>query len=324
MARRRKKPALQIFSLSFMDVICCGFGAVILLFVMNDTVKQQEVVEETKDRSSEYEEIQDERSILRAQTLATQMEFGALEESLNAEEERLAAAQQEIIALATQISSKKDLKQIVKEKQDALKLALQKRDNLRNIPPPWRTDLVGGIPADSEYIIFIIDTSGSMDSLAKLVADKLIETLSVYPALKGIQLMNADGEYLFPSTARGWVPGDLNGRRKIAKGYVGWRNNSSSTPVKGILAGLRDYGRSGKQISMYIIGDDFHGSADDLISAADQYNPVLPNGDRAVRIHAMGIPSHFRGFGGGSKKFAHAMNALTYRNGGAFVGISVP
>jgi len=306
-----------------MDIICCGFGAVILLFVMNDTVKKLVVVEETKDRSSEYKEIQDERSILRAQVLATQLEFGALEERLNAEKEILAAAQQEIKALATQISSKKDLKEIVKEKEEALKIALQKRDSLRNIPPPWRTDLVGGIPADSEYIIFIIDTSGSMDSQAKLVADKLIETLSVYPAVKGIQLMNADGVYLFPETAKQWVPGDLNGRRRIAKGYVAWRNNSSSTPVKGIFTALRDYGQSGKQISLYVIGDDFTGNTDKLIATADQYNPVLPNGDRAIRIPGMGIPTGtINGFG--AAKFARAMTALANRNGGAFVGISAP
>ena len=29
-----------------------------------------------------------------------------------------------------------------------------------------QNDLVGGIPADSEYIIFVIDTSGSMQSRA--------------------------------------------------------------------------------------------------------------------------------------------------------------
>jgi hypothetical protein len=321
MARRRKKPSLNIFSLSFMDVISCGFGAVILLFVMNDTVKQQVVVDETKDRSAEYQEIQDERSILRARTLATQMEFGALKESLNAEEERLAAAQQQIEALATQITPDRDLDQIVKEKEDTLKLALQKRDTLRNIPPPWRTDLVGGIPADSEYIIFIIDTSGSMDGRAKLVADKLIETLSVYPAVKGIQLMNADGVYMLPETARRWESGDLNGRRRIASEYVKWRNNSSSTPVRGITTALRDYGRSGKQISLYILGDDYTGNTDQLIATADQYNPVLPNGDRAIRIHAIGIPTGTI-HGSGAAKFAKAMSALTYRNGGAFVGIT--
>ncbi|MEM6393299.1 MAG: hypothetical protein AAF797_11045 [Planctomycetota bacterium] len=322
MARRRKKAALNIFSLSFMDIICCGFGAVILLFVMNDTVKKQEIVEETKDRSSEYKEIQDERSILRAQVMATQMEFGALKESLNAEEERLAAAQEQIKALATQITPDETLDQIVKKQEEALKLALQKRDALRNTPPAWRTDLVGGIPADSEYIIFIIDTSGSMRAYAKLVADKLIETLSVYPAVKGIQLMNADGVYLFPATARSWVPGDINGRRRIAQGYVDWRNSSSSTPVKGIVRALTDYGRSGKQISIYIIGDDFSGNADGLLREADRQNPIQPNGDRLVRIHAMGIPANLGGRG--AEKFAMAMTALASRHGGAFVGIAKP
>jgi len=319
MPRRRKKPSLSIFSLSFLDVISCGFGAVILLFVMNDTVKKQEVVEDTRNRSAEYEQIQDTRAVLRARTLAYQVELGALEESLNAQEERLAAAREEIEALATQITPDKELDEILKEKENTLRLALQRRDTLRNTPPPWRTDLVGGIPADSEYVIFIVDTSGSMDTRARYVADKLKETLSVYPSVKGLQLMNADGVYLDPGSARQWLPGDLQGRRQLLTDYINWNNNSSSTPVRGILTALRDYGRSGRQVSIYILGDDFRGSIDELVETADQFNPVLPNGDRAVRIHAIGFGTRLAG---GGALFAKAMRALTSRHGGAFVGLA--
>ena len=59
---------------------------------------------------------------------------------------------------------------------------------------------IGGIPVDSEYVIFIIDTSGSMHSYAwPLVLQKVTETLDVYPRLKGIQVMNDMGTTCFPS-----------------------------------------------------------------------------------------------------------------------------
>ena len=34
MKRRERRP-FEVFSLSFLDCICCGFGAIILLFVLN-------------------------------------------------------------------------------------------------------------------------------------------------------------------------------------------------------------------------------------------------------------------------------------------------
>ncbi|GIT37010.1 MAG: hypothetical protein Ct9H300mP6_08780 [Gammaproteobacteria bacterium] len=50
---------------------------------------------------------------------------------------------------------------------------------------PIDDSTVGGIPVDSEYIIFVIDTSGSMyQGPWNLVIQKITETLSVYPELK--------------------------------------------------------------------------------------------------------------------------------------------
>ena len=52
---------------------------------------------------------------------------------------------------------------------------------------PLDDGTVGGIPVDSEYIIFVIDTSGSMfQGPWNLVIEKVSETLAVYPEIKGI------------------------------------------------------------------------------------------------------------------------------------------
>ena len=42
MIRRRQA---QVFSLSFLDCICCGFGAIILIFVLNIGSRQREKLE---------------------------------------------------------------------------------------------------------------------------------------------------------------------------------------------------------------------------------------------------------------------------------------
>ena len=66
----------------------------------------------------------------------------------------------------------------------------------RRTAPPER--LVGGVPVDSEYVVFIIDTSGSMQSLAwTLMRRKVEETLRIYPRVKGIQVMSDQGQFMF-------------------------------------------------------------------------------------------------------------------------------
>jgi hypothetical protein len=60
--------------------------------------------------------------------------------------------------------------------------------------------LVGGIPVDSEYVVFIIDTSGSMQRFAwTLLLRKMSQTLDAYPKVKGMQVMNDEGVYTWPS-----------------------------------------------------------------------------------------------------------------------------
>ena len=39
-----KRREVQVFSLSFMDVICCGFGAVLLIFILT-TGRQSHISE---------------------------------------------------------------------------------------------------------------------------------------------------------------------------------------------------------------------------------------------------------------------------------------
>ena len=78
-----------------------------------------------------------------------------------------------------------------------------------------KNNLIGGIPVDSEYIIFVIDTSGSMFSYAwERMIEEIQATLSIYPEVKGIQVMNDMGKYMFSRYRGQWIP-DTPGRRKV-------------------------------------------------------------------------------------------------------------
>ena len=88
---------------------------------------------------------------------------------------------------------------------------------------PLDDSTVGGIPVDSEYIIFVIDTSGSMRNGAwNTVIEKVSETLQVYPEIKGIQVLSDNGEYMFSSYSGKWIPDSREIRKNVTQTLRFW------------------------------------------------------------------------------------------------------
>lgn len=193
---------------------------------------------------------------------------------------------------------------------------------------PIRADnTVGGIPVDSEYIIFIIDTSGSMFRFAwDLTKQKITEVLDAYPEIKGIQVMNDMGEFMFSQYAGEWIPDTPVRREAILTRMRRWQPFSNSSPVEGINAAIRTYYSKNKKISLYVLGDEFTGpSITNVIREVDRINRADNQGNRRVRIHGIGFPVQFDprnpDFSTGVR-FATLMRELCRRNDGTFIGLS--
>ncbi len=187
--------------------------------------------------------------------------------------------------------------------------------------------LIGGIPVDSEYIIFIIDTSGSMYNYAwPRLLDEIIATLNIYPEVKGVQIMNDMGKYMFSSYQRKWIPDTKARRAAIIKRLRTWNPFSNSSPVEGVQKAIRTFFSQEKKISLYVMGDEFSGrSIQQVLKTIAVINKVNETNERMVRIHAVGFPVQFMRPGHLQKtgiRFATLMRELTYRNGGTFVGLN--
>ena len=184
--------------------------------------------------------------------------------------------------------------------------------------------LVGGIAVDSEYIIFVIDTSGSMQSAAwNQVVRKVDETLSIYPRVKGIQVMNDMGDYMFPQYRGTWLEDGAGVRNRIIQTLSGWAPFSNSSPVEGIREAIDTYYDPSKNISIYVFGDDYTGdSVEEVVDAVDQINITDEMGRRRVRIHAVGFPVYLDQPNARIYRFAALMRELAYRNDGTFVGLT--
>ena len=329
MKKRRKD--IQIFSLSFLDCICCGFGAIILLFVLSKFAEPLIIEEVKEDLQSKVIRLEEELVEIRGETVVLNRDLAAQKEQLSKEKIRLARLQGDLSKIKGHLRRQKTLlryKILLKANwPSAMQELTEEMRRLLKTQPRKMDRSIGGIPVDSEYIIFIIDTSGSMQRNAwSLVQKKLRETLDVYPKVKGIQIMNDMGEYMFSQYRGKWIPDTPARRRAIISRLSTWQAFSNSSPVEGITAAIRTFYSTDKKISLYVFGDEFSGhQIQPVIDTVDRINKRTKDGSRRVRIHAVGFPvvmAKTNVGGNTGERFATLMRVLCRKNGGTFVGLN--
>ncbi len=325
----RRRRNIEAFSLSFLDCICCGFGAIILLLVLSK-IYEPVIIEKTQDDlRSLIALLQQELFDIRGETTVINRDLESVRVQSSTSQLRLASLQGELDTVQGQYRlSQRESEDLADE--GSLSVAKQRLTaEMIRLQPYYRAaddDAVAGIPVDSEYVIFIVDTSGSMQQFNwGRAIDKISETLDVYPQVKGMQILNDNGKYMFQQYAGKWIP-DTPGRREaIVNTMRTWRPFSDSNPVDGIIYAINTYWAPDRKISIYVFGDEFTGrSVETVIRQIDLANRVGADGKRMVRIHAVGFP--LLGLGGGippsARQFAQLMRVLCDRNGGTFVGLN--
>ena len=325
----RLRREVQEIGLSFLDVICCGFGAIILLLMITKVSLPTVLEESIEDLISQVafkrdalEQITGEVAIL---------ERAKVDSELNLEEllERLTELKEELDEITSRYEALRIQTEDTTSQYSDLLLAKQtltdEMERLLGQNYQRRTNTIGGVTVDSEYIIFVIDTSGSMQTGAwGAVVRKVTEVLNIYPNVKGIQVMNDMGDYMFPRYRGQWIQDTPGLRDAIVNRLRSWTISSNSSPVEGIEEAIKTYYDKDKNISIYVFGDDFQGrSVEDVVDRVDLVNVADADGNRRVRIHAIGFPVYFdEGLDSASVyMFSLLMKELTIRNNGTFVGL---
>ena len=324
--------AEESISIAFLDVITCGIGAIILLLMISKPppVVALEPLDDPRvaqiaQLQRQLFDLQDERNKLEAELATTTPQLSALEDEVRRLRAALLVAQ--MSARSAEEARAKDAEELGKLRiaqqslSEEMKRLLAQRK--RNKPA-----LVGGIPIDSDYLIFIIDTSDSMKSHAWAKLKQQIEdTLAVYPRIKGLQVLSDGGAYMFEDRARQWLPDTAAQRADIIKELATWKAESHSNPRQGIETAIEDFYRPDRKISLYVMGDEFaYGSISEVVDDVSSINPPDAQGHRRVRIHAIGFPASFGNKGKllqeSAVRFAALMRRLTSANGGTFVGLN--
>ncbi len=329
MSRRRRR-GLEDANISFLDIICCGFGAIVLLLVIvrpNPPVVLEESLIQDKGL---VRALQERLFEIRGQVNFLETELNAKQEQLGKDKRRVAILRSEFDTLNSRKPSSEDQGAEDATQAEDLQIALQTltREMKRLLQGRKKAnEYIAGVPVDSEYIIFIIDSSGSMTSNAwgRLVRE-VRNILAIYPTVKGIQVMNNEGIYMFPSYRGKFLPDSPSRRRSIVSKLSTWSAFSTSTPVGGITNAIRQHYDKNKKISLYVMGDDYQGrSIRRVTKIVEELNKRNRKGDTLVRIHGVGFPVLLMqdpGINSSQMRYATLMRELAEQNNGTFIGLN--
>ncbi|MDC0947764.1 hypothetical protein OAS86_00245 [Gammaproteobacteria bacterium] len=314
MAIKRRRAPLEVFSIAFLDVVSCAFGAIVLIVLLAKNGPQEdffdvaEMSELSDAVASAQRELEQQQSSLETkQRLLHQLQSAS---ASNAQREQ--ALESDLTAAKNQVekltSTAEGLSDIIESRQRA---ATRQGQALK------RDEEVGGIPVDSDYVIFILDTSGSMQRIWRKVLKTMDDILDNHPQVKGIQVMNDMGKYLVPASAGKWRKDTPGSRHAILSALNGWRSHSNSSPVEGLTVALRTYAKKTDSLSIYILGDEYSGgSYDPVIDTLNTLNTDAKSGKRLARVHAIGFVS-----GQPTIKFSTLMREVTRQNRGTFLAM---
>jgi hypothetical protein len=174
MSSRRRET--EVFSLAFLDCICCGFGAVLLIFILTvsqqksrDTESLEEVEEKVRQLASSVDASKAEITELERMMAAAQSELDQLKTKQTGEQVNLTNRQKELLLLLQQTGALKNaLDTLLGQKK-----TLPTEDNQPlPIPNEDRRQYLTGVKFDGTRVLFLVRVSGSMlgDTIDEAVA----------------------------------------------------------------------------------------------------------------------------------------------------------
>ena len=336
MIRRRQT---EIFSLSFLDCICCGFGAIILIFVISIGSRQREQLDVLLALQRALAEQAAALTRIEAAQLEARREQQRIAPRLEEARRRQESLQAMIDQLERSLRQEKKGQQALLVDLDELRQEIAARQRkpdhelkLKEVPPA-----PVGLPVGSNFLAFVVDTSGSMrdpnfGGLWPVVIRTIETVLDAYPNVQGIQLIDGDGRFILGrrgSGTAGWLPDTPQTREAIKRTLRRYDQDTVSNPVPGIYNAMRflfDKENPGMRMGIFVFGDEFNSpqSADEVIRRLDELNPASEQGARAVTINAVGFPTTIRyqfSMGNTGLRFANLMRTVTYLHGGAFIAL---
>ncbi len=321
--RKKNRRNTDIFSLAFLDIIACGFGAIVLLLLIVKPDLPSMNLFSDDSLLKELFTLKDKKEPLQKIINELDLENDQLKERLNTKN----AEQLEIIQKTDSVRKQNIL---IKDIENDLTAARQSltEEMKKILEDEDRDEEVGGIPVDSEYIIFIIDNSSSMTPAWPHLLKEMENILEIHPQIEGIQVMNDQGDYLLSGrSGRGsWIPDTESYRKNILRRLNNQRGlgESRSNPVKGLRTAINNHYIPGRKVSIYLMGDDIttgDGRIDSTLEQIEDLNIDKNSNKKKVRIHGIVFASlpHQNLI-----KYSQFIRQLSLKNEGTSLWVNIP
>jgi len=319
---------MEVFSLSFLDCLCCGFGAILLLFILSIGSGKAGVESEVDDPTllgmraqlAQLEaDVANKAALLEASinSKQTEQERQRIQSIIQALESTLADLQQEFASKQANLSTS--------QQAAAEATRLIQSFKHEDLPPI-------GLPADATHLAFIIDTSGSMrnqhtNQLHFGVIEQITELLDSLPEVTSIQFIDTSGNYMLRDRRGSWLPDTPRLRQQALRAVLNYPILSVSDPEPGVRKAFRDLQQildPRDNLSLYVIGDDFRGSTQSFLLKLDRLNPRdSTTGKRPASISAIGFPTLTNPFQigapQGNVRFANIMREIAEAHDGVLI-----
>lgn len=240
-----KRRPFSVFTLSFLDVMCCGFGAVVLLFMIlkHEAIVQEEVA--AVDLSVEVDALQaqiaqarDAASDARAQALTIDEQIEQLLAESASARELLAQAKTERKPRAAPAITARDvnalkaaLKKLETDKQQLMSQLNEQSRQVRQFVGQGNREYLTGIKTGGKHVLILLDNSASMldasivnvlrrrnmDDAAKRRSEKWLQALDTVDWITArlqpgtsyqIYTFNTEARPALAGSAGRWLPVD--------------------------------------------------------------------------------------------------------------------
>lgn len=313
----KEKKTTEVFSMSFLDIMACGFGALVLILLISE-FNEIEIIE-NKYTFDLFLTKQDEVVTKTNQLNDVDIELTSKIKNLISIQDELDKVKSNLKNRANVVQSLTELSQL-KQSQIIVKNEDQKE--------PIEQVVASGIRIDSRYLIFIIDNSGSMVEGApwSRVVKEIETIIMTFPSLEGFMIMNDTGKTIVGGG--NWVKPTKANRIDAVNKLKRVNAMTNSNPIPAIEKSINIYGRKYDDVGIFIIGDDIRESknVDSRLLEINRIN-TKSDGSKYVRINALGFLTSRRlnvqgyAFEDDNNKYLTLMRELTEQNGGTLVVI---
>jgi hypothetical protein len=294
---RRQRRDAEAFSMSFLDCICCGFGAVILLLVVTEYGDNTRLQVSKEDLQMQVEKDEQALHEIRGEALLLEKELRARIAQLSEEQSKLARLRGDLSKIEGQYKASENEEDAMKKLTDVA-LGRARRDDRGDPQAPGRGPApglraAGRRRADRQRVRDLHRRHLGLDAVAELALRRAEARRGAehLPEAQGHPGAGRRGRVHVQRLSRQVDPGLAGAPQGDPRVLPPLAGVLELEPVGGIIAAVRTFWTTQHSISIYVFGDEFTGpSIQDVVDTVDRINRSSKTGQRLVRIHALGFP----------------------------------